>query len=79
MTPELVFYSKPEALLQDAVKLLEQPGVAIIAPSDIFTQKVMDLVSENFDNIGIFDARMTETARSKFWIQVLSGKYNSVI
>lgn len=79
ITPELVFFPNSEEALFEAAKLLEQSGVAIITPSDIFTEKILEKYSENREKLGIFDARMTETARSKFWIQVLSKKYDSVI
>lgn len=51
----------------------------MITPSDIFTEKVLEMCAKNREELGIFDARMTETARSKFWIQVLLKKYTSVI
>lgn len=77
--PELVFFPNSEEALQETVKLLEQSGIAVITPSDIFTEKVLEMCAKNREELGIFDARMTETARSKFWIQVLLKKYTSVI
>lgn len=78
-TPELVFFPNSEQVLQEAGQLLRQPGVAIITPSDIFTQKVLGYIDGTRESVGVFDAGMTETARAKFWIDTLRNKYDSVI
>lgn len=77
--PELIFFPSSEQVLQETAKLLEQPGIAVISPSDIFTEKILEICTKSREELGIFDARMTETARSKFWIQMLSKKFTSVI
>ncbi len=77
--PELIFFPDFEIVLQEAGKLLETSGVVVISPSDIFTQRVLSNFSGNIETLGIFDAGMTETAKSKSWIDTLRKKYDSVI
>jgi primosomal protein N' len=77
--PELCFFLDSERLVEAARKLLETPGVAIIVPSDIFTQKILAGFAGKPESVGIFDSGMTETAKSKSWIDTLRKKYDSVI
>lgn len=77
--PELCFFRDPERVIEEARKLLETPGVAIIVPSDIFTEKILAGFSGNPESVGIFDSGMTDTAKAKSWIDTLRKKYDSVI
>lgn len=77
--PELVFFPDPKNVLIEAWKLLSEPGIVIITPSDIFTQKVLACFSGQRESLGVFDTAMTETARAKFWIDIFGDKYHSVI
>ncbi len=78
-TPELVFFPNSKNVLLEAWELLKHPGVAIITPSDIFTQKALSYFWEIPPTLGVFDTSMTETARAKFWIDIFWDKYHSVI
>lgn len=77
--PELVFFPKPEDAIREAAELLAVPGAVVITPSDIFTEKVLAVFAGEREKTGIFDSRMTDTGRAKFWIDALSQKYDSLI
>ena len=80
LTPsELVHFLSAENCLVDAAKLLLQDGVVVIAPSDIYVEKILAHLSVQSETLGIFYSQMTDTLRAKFWIDTFSRKYTSVI
>lgn len=80
---ELIHYLDPNLCAHDVARMLLNRSVAIITPSDVFVEKILfqaqKLGEIDMQRIGIYSSNMTETARARFWIDAVSGKYNALI